>query len=55
MDKPALRWQPGQSWGNEQATMVAIADDCKVIEEPSADCPSGPICALFNAFSPTKK
>jgi hypothetical protein len=55
MDKPALRWQPGQSWANEQATMVAIADDCKVIEEPSADCPSGPICALFNAISPTKK
>jgi hypothetical protein len=55
MDKPALRWQPGQSWGNEQPTMVAIADDCKTIEEPSADCPSGPICALFNAISPTKK
>ena len=50
MEKPELRWQPGQSWGTEQATMVAIADDCKVIEEPSPDCPSGPICALFNAF-----
>jgi len=45
-----LRWQPGQSWGTEAATMVAITDSCKVIEEPSADCPSGPICALFNAF-----
>ena len=50
MDKPELRWQPGQAWGTEQATMVAIADDCKVIEEPSQDCPSGPICALFHAF-----
>ncbi len=54
MDKPALRWQPGQSWGNEQATTVAVTDDCKVIEEPSADCPSGPICALFHAFSSSK-
>jgi hypothetical protein len=25
-----------------------------VIEEPSAACPSGPICALMNAFSSIK-
>lgn len=50
MEKPTLRWQPGQSWNTEQATMVAIADDCQVIEEPSEDCPSGPICALFHIF-----
>lgn len=48
MDKPVLRWQPGQSWNTEQATMVAISDDCREIEEPSAACPSGPICALMN-------
>ena len=51
MDKPVLRWQPGQSWGTEVPTMVAITDDCKIIEEPSADCPSGLICAIFHAFS----
>lgn len=50
MEKPVLRWQPGQSWGTESATPVAITDSCKVIEEPSAACPSGPICALMNAF-----
>ncbi|MEI9954646.1 MAG: hypothetical protein WDO74_38175 [Pseudomonadota bacterium] len=50
MEKPVLRWQPGQSWGTETATMVAVTDSCKVIEEPSAACPSGPICALMNAF-----
>jgi len=50
MEKPVLRWQPGQSWGTEQPTMVAVTDSCKVIEEPSAACPSGPICALMNAF-----
>lgn len=54
MEKPALRWQPGQAWGNEQATMVAITDDCKIIEEPSRACPSGVVCALFNAFSKQK-
>jgi hypothetical protein len=51
MDKPALRWAPGQSWGNEQPTMVAIADECHVIDEPSRDCPEGPICALMHLFS----
>ena len=51
MDKPALRWAPGQSWGTEQPTMVAIADECHVIDEPSRDCPEGPICALMRAFS----
>jgi hypothetical protein len=50
MEKPELRWQPGQSWGTEQATQVAIVDSCQVIDEPSADCPSGLICALMNAF-----
>jgi|GEM_PF-607940 len=50
MEKPVLRWQPGQSWGTEVPTMVAVTDSCKVIEEPSAACPSGPICALMNAF-----
>ena len=50
MEKPVLRWQPGQSWGTEVPTMVAITDSCKVIEEPSAACPSGPICAIMNAF-----
>ncbi|HTA88355.1 MAG TPA: hypothetical protein VK745_02215 [Polyangiaceae bacterium] len=50
MDKPALRWAPGQSWGTEQPTMVAIADECHVIDEPSRDCPEGPICALMKAF-----
>ena len=50
MDKPALRWQPGQSWGNEVATMVAITDECKVIDEPSPDCPSGAICALMHVI-----
>ena len=54
MDKPTLRWQPGQSWNTEQATMVAITDDCQVIEEPSQDCPSGPICALMHIFRPSK-
>ena len=50
MDKPALRWAPGQSWGTEQPTMVAIADECQVIDEPSRDCPEGPICALMHLF-----
>jgi len=50
MEKPVLRWQPGQSWGTEQPTMVAIADECQVIEEPSRDCPEGPICALMHLF-----
>lgn len=54
MDKPALRWQPGQSWNTEQPTMVAITDECKIIEEPSRACPSGPVCALFNLFSTQK-
>jgi len=54
MDKPVLRWQPGQSWGNEQPTMVAIADKCEVIDEPSRDCPEGPVCALMNLFSKKK-
>jgi hypothetical protein len=54
MDKPALRWQPGQSWGNEQPTMVAVADECHVIDEPSRDCPEGPICALMHLFSKNK-
>jgi hypothetical protein len=48
MDKPTMRWQPGQSWGTDKATMVAIADSCEVIEEPSPDCPSGLICAFFH-------
>ncbi len=47
MEKPTLRWQPGQGWNSEQATPVAIADSCQVIEEPSADCPSGLICSLL--------
>jgi len=51
MDSPKLRWQPGQNWGSEQGTMVAIADHCEVIEEPSRDCPEGPICALMHLFS----
>jgi hypothetical protein len=51
MDKPVLRWAPGQSWNNEQATMVAVADECHVIDEPSGDCPDGMICALMRAFS----
>jgi hypothetical protein len=50
MDKPSLRWAPGQSWGTEQPTMVAVADECHVIDEPSRDCPEGPICALMNLF-----
>jgi hypothetical protein len=50
MEKPMLRWQPGQNWGSEQATMVAIADSCQVIEEPSPDCPSGPVCAFLKLF-----
>jgi hypothetical protein len=50
MEKPDLRWSPGQSWVMEQPTMVAIADECKVIDEPSRDCPEGPICALMNLF-----
>lgn len=54
MDKPALRWQPGQAWSTEQATMVAIADECHVIDEPSRDCPEGPICALMHLFSKNK-
>ena len=54
MDKPALRWAPGQSWGTESATMVAIADECHVIDEPSRDCPEGPICALMHLFSNNK-
>ncbi len=54
MDKPALRWAPGQSWGNEQPTMVAIADKCEVIDEPSRDCPEGVICSLMKAFSKSK-
>ena len=48
MDKPMMRWQPGQSWGSDKATMVAVADSCQVIEEPSPDCPSGLICAFFH-------
>jgi len=48
MEKPTMRWQPGQSWGTDKATMVAIADSCQVIEEPSPDCPSGLICAFFH-------
>ncbi|HEY4104864.1 MAG TPA: hypothetical protein VGM44_13280 [Polyangiaceae bacterium] len=55
MDKPVLRWAPGQSWGTEQPTMVAVADECKVIDEPSRDCPEGPICALMNLFSKSKQ
>lgn len=54
MDKPALRWQPGQSWNTEQPTMVAITDDCKIIDEPSRACPSGPVCAVLNLFSKQK-
>jgi hypothetical protein len=54
MDKPALRWAPGQSWGNEQPTMVAVADECHVIDEPSRDCPEGAICALMHLFSSSK-
>jgi hypothetical protein len=54
MDKPALRWAPGQAWGTEQPTMVAIADECHVIAEPSLDCPEGPICALMNLFAPKR-
>src|SRR4051812_23934218 len=50
MEKPVLRWQPGQPWGTGAATMVAIPAGCKVIEDPSADCPWGPFCALFTAF-----
>lgn len=52
MEKPALRWQPTQNWGTEQATPVAISDDCKEIEEPSQACPSGPVCAIMNLFPP---
>ncbi|MEO7032676.1 MAG: hypothetical protein ABI548_02510 [Polyangiaceae bacterium] len=48
MEKPMMRWQPGQSWGSDKSTMVAIADSCQVIEEPSPDCPSGLICAFFH-------
>jgi hypothetical protein len=55
MDKPVLRWAPGQSWGNEQPTMVAVADECHVIDEPSRDCPEGPICALMNLFQSSPK
>ena len=48
MEKPMMRWQPGQSWGSDKATMVAIADSCQVIDEPSPDCPSGLVCAFFH-------
>lgn len=54
MEKPVLRWSPGQSWATEQPTMVAVADECHVIDEPSLDCPEGPICALMRAFSKRK-
>ncbi|HEY2405907.1 MAG TPA: hypothetical protein VGI10_07890 [Polyangiaceae bacterium] len=47
MDKPDLRWQPGQAWGVEQQTIVAAATECKIIDEPSGECPAGPICVLF--------
>lgn len=47
MEKPDLRWQPSQSWGMEQPTMVAAATECHIIDEPSGECPSGPVCALF--------
>jgi hypothetical protein len=50
MEKPDLRWQPSQNWNTEQATMVAVTDNCQVIDEPSEDCPSGPICALMHIF-----
>ncbi|HEX7451646.1 MAG TPA: hypothetical protein VF294_05150 [Polyangiaceae bacterium] len=50
MEKPMLRWQPGQSWGSEQATMVAIVDSCQVIDEPSPDCPSGLVCSIMKLF-----
>jgi hypothetical protein len=55
MDKPVLRWAPGQSWGTEQPTMVAVADECKVIDEPSRNCPEGPVCALMGLFSKYKQ
>ncbi len=54
MDKPALRWAPGQSWGTEKPTPVAIADKCEVIDEPSRDCPEGFICGLMQMFSKNK-
>ncbi len=50
MDSPKLRWAPGQGWGSESTTPVAVADSCQVIDEPSRDCPEGPICALFHLF-----
>lgn len=48
MEKPDMRWQPGQNWGTDKPAMVAIADSCQVIDEPSPDCPSGLICAFFH-------
>ncbi|MEP7049637.1 MAG: hypothetical protein ABJB12_04760 [Pseudomonadota bacterium] len=48
LEKPTMRWQPGQSWGTDKSTMVAIADSCQVIEEPSPDCPSGLVCGFFH-------
>jgi hypothetical protein len=47
MEKPDLRWQPQQNWGVEKPTVVAAATECHVVDEPSGECPVGPVCALF--------
>jgi hypothetical protein len=51
LDHPRLKWQSGQNWISEEGAMVAVPESCKLIEEPSEECPSGPVCAAINLFN----
>jgi hypothetical protein len=53
LDKPKLRWGPGQSWNADPdvpQVAVAVASSCRIVTEPDNDCPGGLICKLMSLF-----
>jgi len=53
LEKPKLRWAPGQSWNADPdvpKVAVAHAKSCRIVTEPDDDCPEGLICKLMHLF-----